>query len=78
MSEHTSGTAHSHHPDPGAAPPGTVKDPVCGMNVDPLKTPHHAEHAGQDYHFCGAGCRTKLIADRAKYLNPRAPLHARG
>ncbi|MCG2842115.1 heavy metal translocating P-type ATPase [Sandaracinobacter sp. RS1-74] len=48
-----------------------VKDPVCGMTVDPAKSPHHAAHAGQDYHFCSAGCRTKFLADPAQYLGPR-------
>ena len=24
-----------------------IKDPVCGMTVDPSKTPHHAEHDGR-------------------------------
>jgi len=43
-------------------------DPVCGMTVDPATTPHHAEHAGEAFHFCSAGCRTKFVADPAKYL----------
>jgi P-type Cu+ transporter len=43
-------------------------DPVCGMTVDPHKTPHRAEHAGHPYYFCSAGCRTKFIADPARYL----------
>ncbi len=51
----------------------TALDPVCGMKVDPRKTPHHAEHGGHQFHFCGAGCRTKFVADPAKYLEPRAP-----
>ena len=44
------------------------KDPVCGMSVDPATSSHHAEHGGQAYHFCSAGCRTKFVADPAKYL----------
>ena len=55
----------------------TVIDPVCGMTVDPAKSPHKAEHQGHAYHFCSAGCRTKFIADPAKYLDkaekPSAP-----
>ncbi len=47
-------------------------DPVCGMKVDPGKTPHHATHGGADYHFCGARCRERFLADPAKYLAPRA------
>ena len=46
----------------------TVLDPVCGMTVDPAKTAHHATHAGTDYHFCSAGCRTKFVAAPARYL----------
>ena len=46
----------------------TVTDPVCGMKVDPAKTAHHAEHAGQAYHFCSAGCLTKFVADPGAYL----------
>ncbi|HWF75808.1 MAG TPA: heavy metal translocating P-type ATPase [Caulobacteraceae bacterium] len=47
-----------------------AKDPVCGMSVDPAKTAHHAEHAGATYHFCGAGCRAKFVADPQRYLSP--------
>ena len=48
-----------------------VKDPVCGMNVDPQATAHHATHAGHDYHFCSARCREKFVADPAAYLDER-------
>ena len=50
---------------------GKVIDPVCGMTVDPAKTPHHAHHHGKEYHFCGNGCRTKFEADPEKYLKPK-------
>ncbi len=50
--------------------PAKVKDPVCGMSVDPATTPHKATHDGTAYYFCGAGCRTKFIPDPARYLNP--------
>ena len=53
-----------------------VKDPVCGMTVDPAKSPHHAEHDGQSFHFCCAGCRTKFVADPGKYLGPPQPAAA--
>lgn len=45
-----------------------VTDPVCGMTVDPAMTPHHADHHGEAFHFCSAGCRTKFTADPEKYL----------
>ena len=49
------------------APAGVI-DPVCGMTVDPHKTPHRAEYAGHLYYFCAAGCRTKFVADPVRYL----------
>jgi Cu+-exporting ATPase len=66
--------SHQHHAHPRAddAPP-TATDPVCGMAVDPLTTPHHARHDGQAFHFCSAGCQTKFQADPARYLAPKAP-----
>lgn len=48
----------------------TVKDPVCGMTVDPAKSPHQNVHDGATYHFCSAGCRHKFAADPGKYLKP--------
>jgi len=60
---------HGHVHAPGEAL--TVLDPVCGMSVDPDKTAHHAEHAGDAYHFCSSGCRTKFQADPDRYLGPK-------
>jgi len=58
---------------PSGAPSGImVKDPVCGMDVDPATTPHHSAHAGQEYHFCSDGCRTKFVADPVRYLKSKS------
>ena len=62
---------HEGHEGHGAAAAAhTVKDPVCGMDVDPHETAHRASHDGQPYYFCSAGCRTKFIADPERYLKP--------
>jgi Cu+-exporting ATPase len=72
-----SGHAHGSHGGPTHAATGaattnqTVIDPVCGMQVDPATTPHHANHAGTNYHFCSARCREKFVADPAHYLSPK-------
>ncbi|WP_207796579.1 heavy metal translocating P-type ATPase [Sphingomonas oleivorans] len=42
------------------------------MTVDPERTAHHASHAGKDYHFCSAGCRSRFIADPELYLGERS------
>ncbi|HEY0660305.1 MAG TPA: heavy metal translocating P-type ATPase [Lysobacter sp.] len=82
MSTHS----HSHHEHAAAASHAccasntksatTVVDPVCGMQVDPASTAHHAMHADHDYHFCSARCREKFIANPAQYLEPQAAVAA--
>ena len=70
---HAEPQAHAHDKSccAGAAEAkSTVKDPVCGMTVDPHTARHRAEHAGRTYYFCGARCRTKFEADPARYLGP--------
>jgi P-type Cu+ transporter len=56
-----------HARDHGAAAT-KVRDPVCGMTVDPATSKHRFEHHGETFHFCSAGCRSKFAADPAKYL----------
>ncbi|MFL5259998.1 MAG: heavy metal translocating P-type ATPase [Hyphomicrobiales bacterium] len=51
---------------------GTVRDPVCGMSVDPHTAKHRAEYQGQSYYFCSARCREKFLANPAQYLEPEA------
>src|SRR5215467_5785794 len=54
---------------PGPAPK-ILKDPVCGMTVDPSKAAASIEHQGTLYHFCCKGCAEKFKSDPAKYLSP--------
>jgi len=57
---------HEDHP-----PPTTVKDPVCGMDVDPAAPKGGSvTREGKTYHFCSPRCREKLLAEPAKYLTP--------
>ena len=63
---------HRHEPVPKASEvtAGLVRDPVCGMSVDPHKTAHRAEHAGRTQYFCSAGCKAKFEAEPLRYLDP--------
>ena len=45
-----------------------VRDPVCGMTINPNTSRHRYEFKGQNYYFCSAGCRAKFTADPRKYL----------
>src|SRR5208337_36112 len=48
-----------------------VKDPVCGMTVDPPTAKYQAHHAGRTYYFCSAKCREKFVADPQRYLGAK-------
>ena len=74
-------STHSHgHEQPNAGdhggaaepkPTNLAVDPVCGMQVDPQTTPHHATHNGSQFHFCSGRCREKFTADPERYLTPQ-------
>ncbi|MFT4128898.1 heavy metal translocating P-type ATPase [Labrys sp. (in: a-proteobacteria)] len=63
---------HGHHHDHAGAHSG-VKDPVCGMDVDPATAKHSIQHEGHPYYFCSAGCKSKFEAEPGRYLGGRKP-----
>ena len=46
----------------------TVKDPVCGMEIDPAKAAGRSEYKGQTYYFCSPGCKKSFDKDPEKYV----------
>jgi P-type Cu+ transporter len=50
-----------------------VKDPVCGMAVDPDRTPHHDVRDDRTYFFCGARCLERFRAEPVRFLDGAAP-----
>src|SRR5450432_3992499 len=60
---HDHAETHAAH-----AASGTVKDPVCGMNVDPLTSKHRASFDARTFHFCSAGCKAKFEANPDRYV----------
>ena len=71
--------AHSHHAAGGCCSHATVapdnsmvKDPVCGMSVDPETSRHRHELDGTTYHFCSDRCRSRFAQDPGKFLDPDA------
>ena len=49
-----------------------LKDPVCGMTVQP-DSPLHHKHHGTTYYFCGNGCLKKFSANPQAYLGEKPP-----
>jgi Cu+-exporting ATPase len=80
---HSDPSAHAAHGHPhqhtaqAASNTAAALDPVCDMMVDPQTTPHRHVHRGDTYYFCSGGCRTKFVADPAKYLTPGANASAK-
>jgi YHS domain-containing protein len=46
----------------------TVKDPVCGMEIDPATAAGKSEYKGQTYYFCSKGCKRDFDKDPEKYI----------
>jgi len=47
-----------------------VKDPVCGMSVNPATARFRHAIGNHTSYFCSAGCQAKFSAEPAKYLEP--------
>ena len=57
-----------------------VRDPVCGMDVDPVWASAAgltSEHDGQTYYFCGRGCKLEF-EDHPSNVLDAAPASAMG
>ena len=49
-----------------------VRDPVCGMVVDPARSRFSHEHAGTTYYFCCGGCQTAFRTRPEAFLQAAA------
>ncbi|MBI3772764.1 MAG: heavy metal translocating P-type ATPase [Gammaproteobacteria bacterium] len=45
-----------------------VRDPVCGMEVEPKQAAASAEYRSTTYYFCSAGCHAKFQAHPEQYV----------
>ena len=45
-----------------------VKDPVCGMEVDPSRTQYKVVYKGEVYYFCSLHCKKAFEKDPEYYL----------
>lgn len=84
MKPDTGNEAMEHHHDHGnccqsshggATPAGDViRDPVCGMTVDPAAGKPTTQYGGHVYHFCSASCRDKFTKTPDNYLEATDPV----
>jgi YHS domain-containing protein len=45
-----------------------VKDPVCGMQIDPKKAAGHSDYEGKTYYFCSPPCKVAFDKHPEKYV----------
>ncbi|WEV73658.1 heavy metal translocating P-type ATPase [Bifidobacterium sp. ESL0798] len=76
----SSDTPHNKNNQPAKAKEGTtmdmnmnsdantVKDPVCGMMIDPKTAAGSQDYNGKTYYFCSDNCVKSFAADPAKYV----------
>ena len=55
-----------------------VKDPVCGMTIDPEDAAAKLTHDGHDIHFCSLHCRDKFAKDPSAYAEEKPKSEPRG
>lgn len=53
-----------------------VKDPVCGMDVDPKTAAGKSEYNGQTYFFCSSEHKKAFDKEPGKYV--KVPEHVAG
>lgn len=82
--DRTMQTHHDHDASCNHRSPNTsrtderVKEPVCGMMVDPARTKHRTSHGERDLFFCSARCLEKFRASPESYALQRAQESAAG
>ena len=52
-----------------------VKDPVCGMEIDPKSAAGKSEYKGQTYYFCSPGCKNTFDKNPEKYTASKDGSH---
>lgn len=48
-----------------------VKDPVCGMMIDPEKSYYRSKYLGKTYHFCSGDCKKAFDVEPETFTKPR-------
>jgi P-type Cu+ transporter len=73
------GGSHDHsghgHGEHHALVKSSVRDPVCGMMIDPATSEHRFEYRGESFHFCSNDCKTKFTGNPEQYLGQGSAKH---
>jgi YHS domain-containing protein len=53
-----------------------LKDPVCGMDVDPKTATNKSDYQGKTYYFCSTGCKKAFDKEPQKYAGKAEDSHS--
>ena len=56
----------------------SVKDPVCGMDIEASTAAGLTEYKGQTYYFCGSKCKEKFDLNPEQYWDKSAAVPKSG
>ncbi|QDY99908.1 heavy metal translocating P-type ATPase [Nitratireductor mangrovi] len=70
--QHTGAACCADHTGPEAGK--VVRDPVCGMTVDPSAGKPSVEHDGHVFHFCSTGCQAKFKKSPEAFVEATDPV----
>ncbi|MCI0636835.1 MAG: heavy metal translocating P-type ATPase [Actinobacteria bacterium] len=56
------------HEERKEEPMARVKDPVCGMDIDPATAAAGVEYDGTTYYFCSEVCHQRFVADPDRFI----------
>ncbi|WP_262696073.1 heavy metal translocating P-type ATPase [Kordiimonas aquimaris] len=63
-----------HHETDHDKDQSIVRDPVCGMLVDPETAANHLHHDGKDFFFCSIGCEAKFTIAPSQFVKSNDPV----
>ncbi len=63
--------SHTDAPGQHCTPP-SVKDPICGMTINPKNAAGKTEFGGETWYFCGLSCKKKFDAEPETFAKPAA------
>lgn len=72
MGGHGGHGSHGQDPHGEEKTGGDVKDPVCGMAVDPRSAAAAAVRGGSTHYFCSSSCRDKFEQAPERFGGPPA------
>jgi YHS domain-containing protein len=53
-----------------------VKDPVCGMEIDPKTAAGKSDYQGKTYYFCSSGCKKAFDKEPQNYVGKAEDSHS--